>query len=141
MAIPYPSLSSKAWIEDPLEVIDSVMANFLVTQPSLSELSSKFIISLPAIIQQFGNSETDIVTNMQSNLETLLSRYFPGTDQPNTTPTVEAHIDYPNPDDETRMRIRIQMAVLANGEWLNVGKVLQDIDGKYRLIQEINNNG
>lgn len=132
MKRPYPSLSTKGWIEDVPGVIDSVVANFFLTHPSLSVEFKNSIKSLPAIIQQSGNDEGAIQTDIGNSLTELLGRYF-------DKPVVEARVTYPDTDDLTRMNVGVYMAVERDGTSYNVARELSTTNGKVVGIMEINN--
>lgn len=132
MKRPYPSLSTKGWIEDVPGVIDSVVANFFLTHPSLSVEFNSSILSLPAIIQRSGNDEGLIQTDIGDSLTTLLGRYF-------DKPIVEARVTYPDTDDLTRMNVSVYMSVERDGESFNLARELAATNGKVIAIMEINN--
>lgn len=132
MKRPYPSMSTKGWIEDVPGVIDAVIANFFLTHPSLSVEFNASIKSLPYLIQQFGNDEGQIQTEIGDALTVLLSRYF-------DKPVVEARVTYPNTDDLIRMNVGVYLAVERDGESYNVARELSTVNGKVVGIMEINN--
>ena len=132
MKRPYPSLSTKGWIEDVPGVIDSVVANFFLTHPSLSVEFNSSIMSLPAIIQRSGNDEGLIQADIGDSLTTLLGRYF-------DKPIVEARVTYPDTDDLTRMNVSVYMSVERDGESFNLARELAATNGKVIAIMEINN--
>lgn len=132
MKRPYPSLSTKGWIEDAPGVLDSVTANFFLTHPSLSTEFRKNIESLPVLIKEWGNSEVDIRREIRDSVTRLFARYF-------DEPTVEVEIDYPFPDDITRMNIRLSATVTSEGKLINVSRELELINSKLVNIMEINN--
>lgn len=132
MKKPYPSLSTKGWIEDVPGVLDAVTANFLLTHPSLSVEFNKVIKALPAIIQQYGNSETDIQRELGADLETLFARYF-------EKPIVEARVSYPDPDDLTRMAVSVFISVERDGQSYNVAREISVANNKVVGVMEINN--
>lgn len=130
----YPSLSGKGWIDDVPGVLDSVMANFMLTHPSLSVEYNGAIIALPDIIKQWGNDETAIQREITGGLERLLTRWF-------DNPVVEARVTYPNVDDDTRMNVSVYMSIQRDGQDYNVARELAVINGKVVNVMEINNNG
>jgi hypothetical protein len=132
MKRPYPSLSSKGWIEDAPGVLDSVTANFFLTHPSLATEFSAEIEALPVLIQQYGDSEVDIQREMRTSLTTLFSRYF-------DDPTVEVTVNYPFADDYTRMNVAVMATVKKDGESFNVARELQLINSKVVNVMDINN--
>jgi len=132
MKRPYPSMSTKGWIEDVPGVIDAVIANFFLTHPSLSVEFNASIKSLPYLIQQFGNDEGQIQTEIGDALTVLLGRYF-------DKPVVEVRITYPNTDDLIRMNVGVYLAVERDGESYNVARELSTVNGKVVGIMEINN--
>ncbi len=129
---PYPSLSTKGWIEDAPGVLDSVTANFFLTHPSLSVEFKKQIEALPILIQQFGHSETEIQREIRDSVTRLFGRYF-------DKPLVEVVVDYPFPDDLTRMNVRLSASVESDGKTINVSRELELLNSKVVNIMEINN--
>ena len=132
MKRPYPSMSTKGWIEDVPGVIDAVIANFFLTHPSLSVEFNASIKSLPYLIQQFGNDEGQIQTEIGNALTDLLGRYF-------DKPVVEARVTYPDPNDLIRMNVGVYLAVERDGESYNLARELSTANGKVVGIMEINN--
>lgn len=132
MKKPYPSLSTKGWIEDVPGVLDAVSANFMLTHPSLSVEFNKAILALPAIIQEWGNDETAIQRELGTDLETLFGRYF-------DKPIVEARVSYPDENDLTRMAVSVYIAVERDGVSYNVAREVALANNKVVNIMEINN--
>lgn len=132
---PYPSLSSRGWIETPEEILDSVISNYFVSYSSEDVGSSDHIYTLQELIQQHGSSMDDITTNVMSSLTTILGRYFP-------TVSVEVKTHYPFPNDETRYGIIVAATIrtLDNVPYDLCKSV--DVEGSTIVkIMKVNNDG
>jgi len=128
----YPSLSTKGWIEDVPGVLDAVMTNFFLTHPSLTVDFRNGVISLPDLIQKYGNNETDIKREMRDAMETLFTRWFDKV-------TSECTVTYPYPDDDIRMNVSIYLTIDHKGETYNVARELALSGSKLMKVMEINN--
>lgn len=132
MKRPYPSLSTKGWIEDVPGVLDATTANFFLTHPSLSTEFNNAIISLPSIIQSSGNDEGTIKRELEAKMALLFSRYF-------DNPVVEARVTYPFPNDNTRMNVSVFISITRDGQEYNVARELSLTNNKVVKVMEINN--
>lgn len=133
MAKVYPSMSTRGWIKDPQLIADAVISNFFVSRQALTESYKNNVLTLPSIIQKFGNSETDIVRELTTGLTTVLSHYF-GNVEPDVT------VFYPNPDDDIRMGLRVYVTYTDEaGNGRNLARELELVNGKVVTIMEINN--
>ncbi|QXO11108.1 hypothetical protein pEaSNUABM54_00282 [Erwinia phage pEa_SNUABM_54] len=132
MERPYPSLSTKGWLEDVPGVLDAVMTNFFLTHPSLSVEFKNAIYSLPDLIQKYGNNETDIKREVRDAMETLFSRWFDKV-------TAECSVTYPDPDDDIRMNVSVYLTIDHKGETYNVARELSMSGSKLMKVMEINN--
>lgn len=134
MKRPYPSLSTRGWIEDAPSIIDAVTANFFLTHPSLTVEYNDAVYALPALIQQYGNNDIDIQKEMRDAFTALFSRYFDNV-------VVETTVTYPYPDDATRMNVTLYATVEQNNVSYNLAQQILLENGKVVKIAGINNGG
>jgi len=132
MSAPVPTLSSSGWVVELAEKVDRLMAYFFVSDHSQSNIYEGHVVSLPYIVQSYGNDDSSIRTAIQQNLNVLLGRYFEQS-------TVDVTVDLPTSDTDTRMTIRVDATVTDGRYRHSVGKLITTVNSRVVEIMDINN--
>lgn len=76
--IPVPSFSTTGWTTSLSEKADLVASHFFLTDAYQSNLYMGKLVSLQALIQQYGQSDVvPLITNVRQTMEDYLRRYYP----------------------------------------------------------------
>ncbi len=131
---PVPSLSGKGWIRDAKPKADKLMAYYLTSNFSQTNLFRGEVVSLPKQVQEFNSDPTALRDLIQDDLRRMLGRYF---DQV----TVEVTTDRPNKEDPARLNITLSVFVTQEGQTYSLGRLIETADGQVSQIMAINNKG
>lgn len=127
-----PSLSVSGWIDEIGERADKLMAYYLTSDYSQSELYAGNVVSLQYHIEQHGSDEGALRTQVESDLRRYLERYFESADITVTT-------DRPIEGDENRIHLRLECFVVSGGQRYSLGKLITAVNSKVIDIIDINN--
>ena len=132
MTNPVPSLSSSGWVSELAEKVDRILAYFFVSDHSQSLLYAGNVTSLAYLVQQFGNDDLRITTEVQTQLSRLLERYFEAA-------SVTVDVDHPVEGDESRLNIRVDATVIDGKYKHSIGKLISTVNSRVVEIMTINN--
>lgn len=134
MAEQVPSLSAKGWLADPKAKADRLMAYYMTSNYSQTNLFRGEIVSLPKQIQQYGKSATDLRDYIQSDVERLFGAYFDSV-------SCEVTTDRPDPEDEGRLNITVSAFLTQDGQTYSLGRLIEVNNNIVNRIMDINNTG
>lgn len=114
-------------ITDPRAGLNYIMSCFFFSKVSQTVLFKDSVISLPALIKKYGNDPIDMASAVESNLDTLLRRYF-------SMVSVEAE----GVDDGANINLEIRGYVTTKDSTgdvrLDLGYILASREGSFRKI-------
>lgn len=125
------TLSIDGWINELAAVCDRLLAYFLVSDYSQTELYPDEISSLPYIIKTYGDDEIRLKSVLTSTLNKYLSRHFDRADVSVSTNNVST-TDY-------RLEIKLIITVYQNDVQYSVGQLIQTVNSVVTNIVNINN--
>jgi hypothetical protein len=76
MKAPYPSVSTRGFITDPLKAVDQALADFFVTNYSQSVVFHGSLRSAVYELQKAGSDDVALTAGMREALQTMLGHYF-----------------------------------------------------------------
>lgn len=131
---PVPTLSSIGWKNEIRDKIDTLMSYFFYSDYSQSNVYLGNITSLPKIIEEHGNNELNIKTEMEYKLQTYLGRYFDAVE-------IDVKVNIPEDSVDNRMEIVCSALVAEKGVKYDISRLLRLKDGKLNEIIDRNNRG
>lgn len=133
--IAYPSLSTKGWITDPVEIMAAVITNYFVARPSNDVSYSSHTRALPKTVAENSDNETTIRNAIRDDINFLLRNYFPSVD-------INVRVEYPFPDDYTRMGVVVSaVATTEDNRKYDLAQAITLADSKLLNIVRLNNDG
>ncbi len=134
MANAIPSLSGKGWIQDVKPKADKLMAYYLTSNYSQTDLFRGDVVSLPKQVQEHNSDPVALRDLIRADLERLLGRYFDSV-------TVDVSTDIPNKDDPARLNITLNATVVQDGVSYALGRLIESAQGQVAKIFTLNNEG
>lgn len=131
---PVPTLSANGWISDPYPKADAMMAWYLVSEASQSNLYVGSITSLASQLQRCADNPTQLKQVMTSELEAFFAHNFDYA-------SVDVDIDYPTSATDGRLNVKLAVTVTQDGVNISVGAVVSHLNGKVVEIFNYNTNG
>jgi len=131
---PVPSLTLAGWKKEIREKADTLIAYFFYSDASQSNIYLGNITSLPKIIEQYGNEEDTIRSEMEEQMSRYLQRYFDVVE-------VDVSVNIPENANDNRMEIICKVVVGENGVKYDLSKLLKTSNGKVIEIIDRNNSG
>lgn len=131
---PVPTLTTAGWKTEIRDKADTLMSYFFYSDASQSNIYLGNITSLPKIIEEYGNEESSIRSQMESLLNQYLSRYFD---------YVDVNVDVRIPEDSVDNRMEVLMSVVVGekGVKYDMSRLLRSKNGKIIEIIDRNNTG
>lgn len=131
---PVPTLTLAGWKKEIREKADALISYFFYSDASQSNIYLGNVTSLPKIIEQYGNDEVRIRSEMESQLNRYLSRYFEYVD-------VNTDVKIPEDNKDNRMEILTSIIVGENGVKYDLSRLLRTKSGTIIEIIDRNNTG
>lgn len=131
MATVIPTLDSRGWLEGPMEKASEIMANFIVSNKSQSNLFD--ISSLPWLIQQHSKDMDVLSTEVQRVLQRLFNKTFDSS-------TIAVEIAEPNKDlkiSSMRYEMTIDATFVQDGIRYSLGKALEIVGNRVSRVIEL----
>ena len=133
MVIAVPTLSTFAWVTNPPEKIDFLMAHLFTSMKSQTSLYGNNVSSLQHLLEEKTGSMDDTAAAMRSTIITYLRRYY-------ETANVDVSFEDDDPEkSSTRVRVSIAITVVENGVEYQVSKQVSIIDGRFKDFINLNN--
>jgi hypothetical protein len=132
MSAPVPSLDG--WITSPSLKSDYLIGCFFISEASQSYVYDGNIASLTGIIQQYGNDNLQLQTQMKNMLAMYLSGYF---DQVN----VDCIVQTTNTVQAGRMDVTVSVQLVDDGVSYSMGYLAKMLNGVAVQIMNLNNTG
>lgn len=134
--IPVPSFSTTGWTSSLSEKADIVASHFFLTDAYQSNLYMGKLVSLQNLIQQYGDDIIKLITNVRSQMEDYLRRYYPegssvSITSNGTDPTYAGSL----------LTFNISMFVTLNGVQYSFGWLVSAENSIVSNIARINNTG
>lgn len=127
-----PSLSASGWVEEISERADKLMAYYLTSDYSQSEIYAGTVVSLQYHIEQYGHNTTELRTHVENGLRGYFERYFDSAE-------VTLTINDPTSDDDNRTELKVECYITDNGSKYSLGRLIAVIDSKVVSFIDINN--
>ncbi len=129
-----PTLSITGWITDPRSMLAQLLADMIVSEKSQSQWYYGEVVSLPAIVQEYGNRPDDFVTALRFNLEKLISTHFASADidvrwEPMPNETI----------DNSRYSVHVIITALLNGVRVNLAENFHITNNIFKRVTEVSN--
>lgn len=113
---PVLTLDSSGIIRGAEEKADALVAYFLGSQKSQSISYSHLVVSLPALIQEYGNSETSLAQETKMALTRYLSAYYDDV-------KIDVYVDDMK-DSESKLAIRVFAELTQSGVAHQLGRMV-----------------
>lgn len=128
-----PTLSTKGWVSSIEEKGDRVIAWFITSEYSQSELYYGQIASLAHLIKEYGHDRTLLQSEVTESLERLLMRNF------NNNAVVRVTVEDTDPQKPGQMTIRLNCTVREDGQSHSLGRRIRFVDGVLAEVINLNN--
>lgn len=120
-------LGSAGWQRGVIEKLDTLLADFLVSAASQTQLYPGSVASFVWLCGEYGHTPNDMATQTKLTLERYLSNYF-------DTVVVETDFNYPNEEDKTGYNLSMYINVVENGTTYDTRKLFELKDGKLNAV-------
>jgi hypothetical protein len=127
-----PTLTPSGFVSDIPTMIDRMMAYYLTSDYSQSNIFQGKIVSLQKQMQAYQHDTTLLTNNMREELEGYFGSIADSV-------TVDVSTDVPNPDDPNRINVRVSIDVVKNGKQYSVGRLIQTQNSITQRIFDSNN--
>lgn len=127
MTTAVPTLSASGFVTNIGPKADNVVAYFLTSEYSQSDIYYKNITSLNWLVAMYGNVPNEMTSQTRTALERYLARYFEGVQVNVTTEGADAG----------RYSLVLDITVTENGKSYSLGREITLVESK--VIQIINN--
>lgn len=134
MAQPLLTMSAKGVIRDPQEKASWLLAYYLTSNYSQSNIFRGSILSLPKRIQEFDRDVEDLRSKLREDIENLLRPYFDDVSCLVTT-------SFPEKDDPRAVNATVEVIFTEAGERYSLGRVISVAGNKAFHVMSINNTG
>ena len=132
MAKVVASLSEQAWITDSAMILNNLMSYYILTDSAQSVMFQDKLINLPFTYYKFISDPVGMNAAVKTDLDTLLSRYFPVVD---VTTEVKQLTN-------TRFGILLYASVIdEESNRIELAKVTEISTTGLRKVIEVSNNG
>lgn len=127
---PYPTVSTRGFITEPLKAVDQMLADFFVTNYSQSICFKGSLSSAVYILQQAADDNAALTAGMRDALQVLLSRYFDNV-------TVTASIQQLTDEGKQNMfDLRIGATFTSDGVKYDIVSIGEIDKSQMRIIQK-----
>ena len=127
-----PTLSSAGFVSDVPTMIDRMLAYYLTSDYSQSNLFHGQILSLQKQMQAYQHNDIELITNVREQLE----GYFGGIAD---AVTVTVSTARPNPEDPARINVSVSVSVIKGGKQYDIARLIETQNSITRNIMTINN--
>lgn len=131
MATVIPTLDSRGWLEGPMEKASEIMANFIVSNKSQSNLFD--ISSLPWLIQQHTKDLDVLSTEVQRILQRLFNKTFDSCSI--SVEIAESSKDLKMP--AARYEMTIDATFVQDGVRYSLGKALEIVGNRVNRVIDL----
>lgn len=129
-----PTLSTAGFVSDVPSMIDRMLAYYLTSDFSQSNVFFGQVVSLQKQMQQY---QHDPLT-LQTRIREELTGYFGGAFD---SVTVNVSTEIPNPDDPNRINVTVEAVIVKDGKSYSVGKLIETQNSITQKIINLNNEG
>lgn len=129
-----PTLSTAGFVSDVPTMLDRMLAYYLTSDYSQSNVFQGQIISLQKQMQAYQYDNIALINNVRDELE----GYFGSIAD---SATVRVTTDTPNPDDPNRINVTIEVLVIKDGRRYSLGRLIETQDSITKRIINLNNEG
>ena len=132
MAKVIASLSEQAWVSDTPKILNHLFSYYILTDSAQSLVFQDNLINLPATYHRHINDPAGMASAVKTDLDTLLSRYFPAVEVSAETKQLT----------ESRYGISLYASVIdEQGVKVELARVAEIDTSDLRRVIEVNNYG
>lgn len=129
-----PTLSMAGFVSDVPTMIDRMLAYYLTSDYSQSNVFHGQVLSLQKHVQAYQHDTITLQTKVREDLE---GYFAPNVD----SMTIEVRVDQPNPDDPSRINLTISAVLIKDGKAYSLGKLIETQNSITKNIINLNNEG
>lgn len=130
---PVPTLSTNGWVSDNAPKLDFLLAHWVSTQDNQTSLYKNQIASFQAVIEKYQHDLNTCCTQLVSNLERYLKRYYPDA-------LVNCQFELTDEKtSHTLVKFIISINYTENGVGYSADRIIQSHSGKFKSITDANN--
>ncbi len=129
-----PTLSMAGFVSDVPTMIDRMLAYYLTSDYSQSNIFQGQILSLQKQIQAYQHNLLTLSTKVREDLEGYFSPNFDGM-------TIQVRSDLPNAEDPNRINLTINAVLVKDGVSYSLGKLIETQHSITKNIINLNNEG
>lgn len=134
MSAVIPTLSTAGFVSDTPTMLDRMLAYYLTSDFSQSNIFKGKILSLQKQIQSYQHDRRQLETQIRDDL----IGYFGSVSD---SASVKVTTELPNPDDPNRINVTVDAVVVKNGVNYSLGRLIETQDSITRKIINLNNEG
>lgn len=134
MSLSVPTLSADGWITALDKKADTIIANFLVTNESQTNLHKTSITSLPAIIAKCSERQMELKDQVTAALEQLFGTYFERADV-----QVDINTDPDGTGNTSVLGIRMDVRVTSGDKVYSLGRLIRTSNSRILSIIDVRN--
>lgn len=126
------SLSDQGWVSDPSSTLNYILVCYLLTDAAQTLLFERSVVSLSETYHQFINEPDKMATAVSSDLNKLITRYFPQADVSVQTKKLSG---------SGYGLMVVASAITENNERIELARVMEISTANLRKIIQTNNYG
>lgn len=134
MSLSIPTLSVDGWITALDKKADTILANFIVTNESQTNLHKSSITSLPAIIAKCSERQMELKDQVTAALEQLFGTYFERADI-----QVDINVDPDGTGNTSVLGIRMDVRVTSGDQVYSLGRLIRTANSRILSIIDVRN--
>jgi hypothetical protein len=127
-----PTLTTAGFVSDVPTMIDRMLAYYIASDFSQSNLFQGKILSLQKQMQAYQYDNNQLITSVREELEGYFGSIADSV-------TVEVSTDLPNPEDPNRINVRVSVIVVKSGKQYSIGRLIETQDSITQRIFDANN--
>lgn len=124
------TLSPQGFIENLADKVNQTLLYFFLSDYSQTETMRGNLMTLPKLVQLYGNVPNDITSQLEETLQTYFARNFDG-----------ATVGVTNEVTDDRINLQLSAMVQDDGVTVSVGYIITVSNSSILDIFDINNNG
>jgi hypothetical protein len=132
MTIAVPTLSTLGFVTDNVNKFDFLLSYFYLSDYNQTYLYHDHVVSLPRIIEKNGNNINGVISDLKSNLDTFLRRYYDSAE-------ITVEVGNVVGDNSSNITLNLGIVVTEKGIKSEYTRLLQSNNGKIQTISKLNN--
>lgn len=121
---PVVTLDTRGVLQDPNQKLEQILLHLLATESLQSNIFRDQVVSIPRIVQQYGNNPIELSSNLENMLDIVYGHFFENV-------VVEVTVN--DSDEAGKFTVVIMLRVQENNNWYDLASSLYVKDGRVSL--------